>query len=180
MKRSSLVTLAYISLGLALILCGAAGYLMWDISMNLATRQAANANAVSQNAQAQNAVHIEALAADSASDRATLNTLLQNDVLHIISTIQAAGKSAGTDTSIPSVTPGGLPQLPSNVTALEFIVQSQGSFAQVFNAAKLFETLPLPSQVEQLDFERQQNAIESKTWQLTAHIRVLTSAQIPS
>jgi len=69
--------------------------------------------------------------------------------------------------------------------AVSFLVEAEGSFAALMRTAELFETLPLPSSVQNLELERALSLNESagKTvalWRLTARISVFTSSEIPS
>ena len=114
--------------------------------------------------------------------RAALDQLVGTDVVGIANAIQTAGQSAGTKTIIGSATALSPQNKTSGVSSLEFVIQSTGTFAQVWRAAQLFGALPLPASVEELDFEEipGAGAAASGSWQLTARIMVLTSAQVSS
>jgi hypothetical protein len=181
-------TLSYLSWGacaLALVACGAAGFVAWDVSSRLSSRQTLESSAQVEAAQQTSAVRIHALAADTQTQRGELQGLVQTDVVGIASAIQAAGNLAGASTKIGAASSEDRSaSAPSDLNALDFVVEADGTFAQVFKAAQLFETLPLPSSVGELDFERvpeQSGGGPARgPWELTARIRVLTEAAISS
>ena len=152
-----------------------------DISGRLNARSQLLSSAAVKNAQQENAVEITALAADTASQRTALDGEVGADVVGIANLIQSASKSAGVTTVIGSASTNGAPDQAASTTDLVFVVQSTGTFAQVWRAAQLFETLPLPSSVEELDFTQSPaDAGKTSVWQLTAHIEALTSSQVSS
>jgi hypothetical protein len=181
-------SLTYLSLAAFLVaLCAWAGawFFLSDISSRLAARADQLSSSTIQNAQQVNAIELHAIVQDTASDRASLDHLVGTDVVGIANAIQSAGDAAGTKTIIGSATAATHQDATSGVSSLEFVVQSSGTFAQVWRAAQLFESLPLPSGVEELDFEQIPGSASaasssSGSWQLTTRIMVLTSAQISS
>ncbi|HEV3244837.1 MAG TPA: hypothetical protein VG102_00580 [Candidatus Paceibacterota bacterium] len=173
-----------------LILALAAWAGVWFLFSDISTRLTAHAEALSQtdvqSTERASAIALHALVADTVPGRAQLDADVNTDVVQIANQINAAGKAAGVQTTIGSASvvsasqAGGLPAQ-AGVNELEFVVQSTGSFKQVWRAAQLFETLPTPSSVSQLDFEQLPNSGKgAPLWQLTTHIDVLTSAQISS
>ena len=183
MRGTTFQLLSYLLFALAVVACGASAFLAWDFSGRLADRAALESSASTAASQQESAVRTHAIAQDTAGARATLDQLMQTDLLSIAGEIKSAGSAAGAQTTIGSVS--SLPlttKAPANLNEVEFIVQSQGSFAQVLQAARLFETLPLPSGVEELDFEHLPSAGSSahSVWQLTARIQVLTDAPLSS
>lgn len=182
MNRASLTLFSIIALAVALAAWCAVGFLFFDASSRLAASAQSLSSADAQSAQNVNATQVEALASETAADRAALQGDLAPDVVGIADQIQAAGQAAGTQTTIGSASVADVSGLPSGVTALEFVVQSDGSFAQVLRAAQLFETLPLSSSVINLDFEEAPGGttLRSGQWQLTTQLEILTTAQLSS
>jgi hypothetical protein len=155
-------------------------FLFSDVSARLGARTQADFSANEQSAQQGNAIELHALVTDTATERAALDTSVDTDVVGIANQIEAAGKAAGTQTTIGSASVVGPAGVQSGVNELEFVVQSTGSFQEVWRAAQLYQTLPLPSTVSELDLEEIPDGGKTVLWQLTADIDVLTSAQISS
>jgi hypothetical protein len=177
MRGTKLTYLSWGALLIALCACALAGFMVWDISARLVDREANMLLADTQAAQNENAARISALAADTQQGRGELDALLQTDVVGMANTIDAAGHAAGATTQVVAASSGTLSaKTPANVNAVEFVVQANGTFGQVYHAAELFEALPIPSSVEELDFQHQQSTTGS--WQLTARIRALTEATV--
>ncbi|HTR18479.1 MAG TPA: hypothetical protein VMH91_00665 [Candidatus Paceibacterota bacterium] len=180
--RTSLTYGSFAALALSLSMWGAAWFFFSDTSARLAARAEALSSSSIQNAQQVNAIELHAIVVDTASDRATLDGFVGTDVVGIANAIQSAGQAAGTKTTIGSATAATHQNPTSGVSQLEFVVQSTGTFAQVWRAAQLFGSLPLPSNVEELDFEQLPSSGpgQGSSWQLTARISVLTSAHVSS
>ena len=125
---------------------------------------------------------VEALAQVTADKRNELTVLAGADVVSIIDTIDAAGKSAGIEAKVSDASVAGSQQLGKNgdtLRAVVFSVQGDGSIAQVMHAAQLYERLPLLSTIDQMDIVRNSTG-DSKTpaWHITARIKVLTLIQV--
>jgi hypothetical protein len=181
MRGSSLTSVSLLVLVLAVAAWVGVWFMFSDISGRLNSQTQLLSRAAVKNAQQQNAVETTALAADTAAERASLDGEVATDVVGIANQIQNAGKAAGVTTDIGSASTNGATNMTSSTTELVFVVQSAGTFAQVWRAAQLFETLPLPSSVQELDFSQSpSDAGKSSIWQLTAHIEVLTSSQVSS
>ena len=182
MRTSTLTYLSFIVFALAL--CAWAGTWIFysNISSELSSRAQALSSSSAQNVQQENAAQLHALAEGTASNRAMLDQFVGTDVVGIANQIQAAGKSSGAETAVESATATTGQDPTSGTSELEFVIQSTGTFTQVWRAAQLFQALPLPSSVEELDFEQLPSATpgQSGSWQLTARLIVLTSAQISS
>lgn len=178
--RRPLVPVAFVVFALSLAAWGGVWFLFSDISGRLAARADALSSAGQQASQQGSEIALHALVADTVEGRAQLDAAVDTDVVGIAGAINAAGKSAGARTTIGSASVVASASS-TGVSELEFVVQATGTFAQVWRTAELFQTLPLPSSASELDFEQIPNAAPSGAlWQLTAHIDVLTSAQVSS
>ena len=181
MRNGSLTSLSFVALVLALAACGGAWFLFSDVSTRLDQRERTLSSAAVQNVQQESAIEVTALTTDTAGQRAALDQEVGADVVGIANVIQDAGKSSGATTVIGSATAAGPPSAASGVSQLNFVVQSNGTFDQVWRAAQLFEDLPLASSVQELDFQEFPGTNgKGGAWQLTAHIEVLTSSPISS
>ena len=181
MRNTSLTSVAFVVLVLAIAAWVGVWFLFSDVSGRSSERAQSLSSAAVKNSQQANAIETVALASDTLSQRTALDHEVSTDVVGIADGIQSASKAAGVITTIGSASANGAPNTASGTTALVFVVQSTGTFAQVWRAAQLFETLPLPSTVQELDFEQLPNSIaKNGSWQLTARIEVLTSSRISS
>lgn len=180
--RGSLTTLSLIAFVVALAAWVGLWFLFSDVSARLSARAEALSSAGVQSEQQQKSVELKAIIADTAQARTQLDAAVSTDVVGIAGDITAAGTAAGVQTTIGSATVVSSADLPAqaDVNELTFVVQATGSFQQVWRAAQLFQTLPLPSSVSELDFEQLPSDGKASQWQLTATINVLTSAQVSS
>ena len=178
MKRS-IMYIALAALLLALCAWGAVLYGASEIR-HLASKRAEQAIAAGREFdRTAYAQRIAALAADTEGDRMRLGELLQADIVTIIDIIEAAGKSARVTVRVSDALPaGGAEALPGGgeLQAVEFIVQTTGTFSSLMQAATLFEQLPLPSSVQQIELERSTGEQSTVPWRMTTRIRVLTTA----
>jgi hypothetical protein len=122
---------------------------------------------------------VRALAATTEKDRASLESLLKTELVYMINTIEAAGATARVQSKVSDASLSGTQPIPQSdpIRSVVFSVQAQGTYTQIMHAAKLYETLPLLSSVEQVELERVQSA-EQKTplWNMLVRIRVQTTS----
>jgi hypothetical protein len=178
--RRSLTLLSIVAFVLALAVWAGVWFLYTDVSNRLSDRANALFDQNLQSTQRASAIAQHALVSDTAAQRTQLDAAVATDVVGIAGDINAAGKAAGTQTTIGSASVVASSQAAA-VNELEFMVQSTGSFQQVWLAAELFQTLPVPSTVTEIDLEElPTSGKQAPQWQLTADIDVLTSAQISS
>lgn len=125
---------------------------------------------------------VSALAQVTEEKRKELTTLAGADVVSIIDTIDAAGKSAGIEAKVSDASVAGSQQLGKGgdtLRAVVFSVQGDGTFTQVMHAAQLYERLPLLASLDQMDIVRNQSSdSKSPAWHITARIKVLTLIQV--
>lgn len=178
--RGSLTSLSFIAFAFALAAWVGVWFLFSDVSARLDARAEALSQMGVQSAGQANAVALHALVADTASSRGQLDAAVDTDIVGIAGQINAAGTAAGVKTTIGSASVVAS-SASAGVNELEFVVQGTGSFQQVWRAAELFQTLPLPSTMSDVDLEALPNSGKGPAvWQITAHIDVLTSAQASS
>ncbi len=130
------------------------------------------------------AQRLKSLAADTQADRDRLHALTHANIVSIVNTIEAASREIGVNAQVNNALPVGQSEILPGGVPLEtivFVVEAQGTFAQLMRAAALFEHLSLPSSVEQLELERSVNAATgAASWRLMARIRVLTTSNVSS
>lgn len=178
MLRQTITQIAVLSVFLAIIAWGGVGYLVWNTMKGIADKS--DLSNVSKSSFAQRTIdaHIHALAVSTATDRTQLNELFNTDIVSIVNIIETAGSSVGAPTQITDASQAKSAN-GSPVRATVFSTQSTGSFASLMRAAKLLETLPIPSSVEQIDLIRTGEGATPQ-WHMNARIRVLTTSNISS
>jgi len=131
-----------------------------------------------------NLAQLHALAQATAGERSSLETLFNTDVLSIADTLKSVGKSAGSALQVSDALPESAPGVQESTPALQaiaFTVKGDGTFAQLMTALSLFEALPIPASIEQVDFVHtpaEGTAHNSPPWHMEARIRVLTAAKL--
>ena len=74
----------------------------------------------------------------------------------------------------------------ANTSGINFAIEAQGSFASLVQTIRLFETLPVPSQIQEVELQGIPNTGVSASgghdvsWHLTLRLQIITSAQVSS
>ena len=130
-------------------------------------------------------VRMHATAQDTAPDRARLDQLLTVDVSSAATILRNVGKT----THVVVKLSGALPEIPpppspsgTQIQAVGFSIQADGTFEALMRTAKLLETLPLASTVRRFDIQRGQSAGGGGTglWHMNVYLYVLTTSAIAS
>jgi len=95
------------------------------------------------------------------------------DPVDIIKFVENVGKTAGTSVIINAVSPGTAPEEDPTLSSFLITLNSEGSFKQLFHLVTLLETLPFPSEIEKVRFEK----LERK-WNMSSVVRVYTEDSI--
>ncbi len=167
----------------ALVAWGLVGYFAWTISEDESNRVADAREAQMITVSNAHAVRTRALALDTVEEGAKLKALLDVDVVSAAYMIEEVGKIAGVTVKLSDAQPettsasGDLA-----VKAVGFVVTADGTFSALLRAARLLETLPIPSSVTRLDIENAPKAAgnASSPWHMSVYIRVLTTSDISS
>lgn len=178
MLRQTITQLAVLSVFLAVLAWGAVGYLVWDTMQNIAAKSDMSNVSKSSFAQRSLDAHIHALAISTATDRSQLNELFNADIVSIVNIIETAGSSVQAPTQITDASQAKSANA-SPVHTIVFTTQSIGSFSSLMRASELFETLPIPSSIEQVDLVRSGEG-KIPQWHMNTRIRVLTTSNISS
>jgi hypothetical protein len=169
---------------LVLALCGWAGvgYSAHMIKETAVQRTNDSQAALTKANQAAHNRRVEALAASTKDERDRLTQIAGADVVSVIDTIDAAGKTAGITAKVSDAAVAGSQQLGKSGDSLRgvvFNVQGEGTFTQVMHAAALYEKLPLLSVIDSMDIERSQSTDpKAAPWRIIVRIRVLTLVQV--
>lgn len=134
-------------------------------------------------------LRLHALARDTKSAREQMDFLAKTEILRIADMIEGVGKFAGVEIKISGASPEPTQPQTNGKTpsprAVDFLVETEGTFASLMHAAALLENLPAISSVQNLELERVQNydsPAKNKTpfWRLNARVKVITTADISS
>ncbi len=147
----------------------------WTISDLSAARVNAVLDEEKDSTKQAAALRLHTLVRETEHDRATLAALASSDVVHILDTIDSIGKDANVDLKIGQAQ--GSPATDQGLRSVAFALNAEGSFDAVIKAAALIAALPIPSYVDQFQFERLPNA-DRTLWRLGAHVRFLTTENI--
>lgn len=180
MHTSRIKYLSWAAFLAAICAWGLVGLCTWTIFAAKDARIFRNADSEQTALRQASALRTHALARDTKDVRAQLEAYAYLDVLSIVDTIESVKKDARVGIDIGQALSAG-----ENATSLAhtvgFIVEARGSFSAITHAAALLQSLPIPSAVDQMQFERMQDAAGSPNlWRLTARMRVFTTADISS
>ncbi len=159
------------------------GYFAWIINTDESQRAADARDTQMATVANAHAVRTHALALDTAKESSQLKTLLNVDVVSAAYLIEEVGRISGVTVRLGDAQPEGVPT--SNdlaPKAVSFAVTADGKFAALVRAVRLFETLPIPSNVTRVDIERtpKSSGDTSNLWHMNVYIRILTTSDISS
>lgn len=182
MRGTTHLYLALASIAIAVVAWCGVGYLLYKISADENTEAALASSLTSTASQRSYATALHATVVSTETDRSTLTTAIPADIPSIVNAITSTGAAAGTNVDIGTASPAGLPSTaPPDLHAVEFVVQAQGSFSQVLQAAELFYQFPMPSKVAEIDLENIPGpGTKGNVWQVTVRLQVLTTAAVSS
>lgn len=160
---------AWLSLILAFALWGVFGYLVWSLYGERTEYVEAATAAEESDLRGQSVARLRASVQDTEVERAALKSLLDVSVLRAVEVIETTGRQAGaTEVSIGEASPQALSgKVPTGLTSVTIVVNLQGSFTAVMRAISLYETLTIPSTLQQFELEKL-----GDTWRATVRVRV--------
>lgn len=177
----------YIVVGIALIATAGTWYGAWLVYTDLHAMRVAHIAALAQlqsrEARQEAQARMRATAVETKDDRTVLANITNVNVIDVAKTIEAAGTDSHAQLKVIGVTSApvtiGKQAKPGPLSGAQFSVSGAGSFAEVLKAARLLDALPLASHVEYFDISlspAKDSAGTLSQWQLSARVRVLTSA----
>lgn len=182
--RTKIHIIAWTLLALAFCAWGAVWYAGTLIVSEATALSVSAATAEQQLDRLAYAQRLDSLAADTEAERNRLTSFTHADVISIINIIESVGKGGGVSAHVSDALPIGSPQmLPGDVPlqSIQFVVGAQGSFSALMRTVEALEHLPLPSSIDQIEFQRDAgSASKSVTWRLTVRVRVITTAAVSS
>lgn len=169
-------TIAILSFLLTAALWAIFGYLVWTLPSERAAYATALSVASDNELRGESSSRLRAIVNDSKVERASLEGLLDLTILRAVEILETTGKQAGaTKVSIGEATP--VPpaaNAPQGLSTVSIVVNLEGSFVALMRAISLYETLAIPSTLEQFEMEK----IDS-SWRMTARFKIFLLPQTP-
>lgn len=110
---------------------------------------------------------LRAVVRDSASERAALSAIVDYSVVDAVEAIEGIGAAAGArSVTISQAVPQQLKE--KGYSAVIVQAQARGTFESLVRAVALFEVLPMPTVVEQAEWEKTSNG-----WIVNVRLRVI-------
>ncbi|OGG63895.1 hypothetical protein A3C18_01990 [Candidatus Kaiserbacteria bacterium RIFCSPHIGHO2_02_FULL_54_11b] len=172
-----------VMLVVALCAWGLVGFFAWNIGVDESQRLVGAQDAQRATIAGASSARTHALALETAEEGTALKGLLNVDIVSTSNMIEAVGKAAGVSVKLGDALPENLPVSDGiPLKAIGFVVAVDGRFPALMRAARLFETLPIPSTVTRLDIEHAPRGAgkTSDIWHMNVYIRVLTTSDISS
>jgi hypothetical protein len=164
---------AWLTFLLSIALWGLFGYLVWQLYGERVEYVAAATAAQEAELRGESASRLRATIHDTEVERASLDGLLDIGILRAVEVLETTGRQAGaTEVTIGEATPMPLTAAPAGLTSVSIVVNMQGSFSALIRALSLYETLTIPSILEQFEMEEVGSA-----WRATARVRVYHTAK---
>lgn len=166
---------------LALFVWGSVGYFAWTISAEAEAHRSTIAGMEQKTAEHAFALRLHALARETKNERLRLEEISRTDLAGILDGIERLSKDSGVSVEITQA-PSISTVESSTMRVLSLSVETLGTFAQVARVVALLETMPIPSTVDELRFERTSGAdgAARSSWRMIASVRFLTTADIPT
>ena len=147
--------------------CGVGG-----LVLRIASERADYAEALSrteeESLRGESATRLRSAVESSRAEREAIEKVFAISVLQAVEVIEQAGRAAGArNVAIGDASPTAGP---ADLTAMDVVVNADGTFAALSRAIALFETLPIPAALESFEMEQGE---QGDTWQLTARMRIL-------
>lgn len=156
------------------------GYFAWKIAEAVEEHGSKIATMKAEEEGSAAALELHALARDTRDARVKLEELSDPDILEIYEMLENLSQYTGIPVHIASPTIAPTPTPPVRIAT--FIIEAQGTFAQVSHLLALLETFPIPSMVDEMQLGllvREKSKAPNK-WRLLAQINIFTTADIPS
>lgn len=165
--RTSL--LAWLTLILSLGLWSVFGFLVWSLYGERVEYISAAAAAQEAGLRGESVSRLRATIEDTKDARASLDALIALDILRAVEILEQAARQAGaSEVSIGEANASSLgSKVPKDLSAVSIVVNIEGSFSSLVRAMSLYETLTVPSTLEQFEMEKVGSA-----WRATARVRV--------
>ena len=184
MHRSLIPYFSWIALVLAIALWAGVGYFLKVIADEEFTQTSRVSDAQQESVRQEAMLRIHAIARETKDARAELEKTAQVGVVEILETIERVGRDAGVSIEIGEVLSSPGTGSASIVRSAAFVVESEGTFGKIMHAAALLESLPIPSSIDEIQFEQLPSSGSGRSgtslWRLVVRMHFLTTADISS
>lgn len=174
----------WLVLSAAVLVWLSVGIFAWTIHAEKQARMSKDFDTEYVSAAEDASLRLRALARDTREERALLDRITGADITRIVDTIEMVGRDAKVALEIGQALSAPSGDTPRPATAVSFFVSAEGTFPAVMRAAQLLGSLPVPSFIEEMQFERAAATGTSgrgaATWRLGVRVRLLTTADISS
>jgi hypothetical protein len=169
--------LSYSLFALAILLWVGVGYFTYAISSAEALHASRELNLEAETLKQETTLRLHSLARETKEERQKLEDIAGPGIIAILDAVEAAGKDAGVNITFGRAL-GGETEGASTVRSAALAIEAQGSFAQVVRIAALLESLPVPSRVKEVRFEKLEGAPAEAPWRAVAEVQFITTADI--
>ena len=182
MKYSSVTQLSWLALVAAIALWGTIGYVVWTISSQGLVYTSGTANEERDLKQQAEALRLQTLVRETKNTRMGLEEIARAEVVGMLDSVESAARDAGIPITIGQAVSA--PSSASPVRAATFLVEAEGTFAQIMHAVALLESLPIASSVAEVQLEKLSGSgasdrySASGPWHVVVRMRFLTTADI--
>jgi len=160
------------------------GIFAWTIHAEKQARTSNDFDTAYVSAAEDASLRLRALARDTREERALLDGITGADITRIVDTIEIVGRDAKVALEIGQALSAPSGDTPRPANTVSFFVSAEGTFPAVMRAARLLGSLPIPSFIEEMQFERVMatgpSGRATPTWRLGVRVRFLTTADISS
>ncbi|OGG77853.1 hypothetical protein A3B35_02330 [Candidatus Kaiserbacteria bacterium RIFCSPLOWO2_01_FULL_54_24] len=186
MRSYTTTYLPLITALVAIALWTGVGYLAWTIYSQEFLSAEKIADLDQESVRQAAALRLHALVRDTKEERTKLEDIARVDIIAMLESVEQIGRDVGIPIEIGQAISTSDPDSGKRVRSVGFVVEGEGSFAKVMHAAALFEALPKPSFVDDLQFEMipASSAGAKKPaaslWHLVVRMRFISTADISS
>lgn len=162
--------LAPVMLAVAILAWAGYGGLVWALSAERVAYAQAVESREQNLAREQSETRLQAAVRDTEAERASLESLVRVPIVATVEMIEETGRAAGMrEVTVVEATPQ--TTAAKDLSAVSVVVQSQGTFAAAMRAYALYEAVPLPATIEQVELEKTEEG-----WNLRVRLRVLLAS----
>ncbi|OGG79750.1 hypothetical protein A3A39_04470 [Candidatus Kaiserbacteria bacterium RIFCSPLOWO2_01_FULL_54_13] len=180
----SLQFISWGALAVAIALWAGVGFFAWTIAKEESAHASRAAEEVEESVLQSAILRLHALARETKDARARLEGIARRDVVEILDSIEGVARDSGVPIKIgQALAASSDPSSPLRMAS--FVIEAEGTFAQVAHVASLLESFPMPSSVNELQFEQLPGSTGAKKskgniWRVVARMRFFTTVDFPT
>lgn len=175
MKHSRIILFSWLAISAAIVAVSLCILFVWMI-LGLSSQRSIRAEELATAAAKRtDDLRLVSLARDTEDERTSLQALISSDVVAIVEALEKAGTDAGVSMKIDQTASS--PTESTDLRTVVLVVDAEGTFPALMHAAHLLSTLPAPSAVDRLSFDRIPNDTRG-LWKLDARVSFFTTRDI--